>query len=52
MDSQPEVKSPELPKEVTLEHAMKIAENVWWRRELYSPAGLTHLFPGLGSKKK
>ena len=54
MDSQPvvnEVPTPEpVGTEVTVEQAMKIAERIWWSKNLYSPEGLTHLFPGLRSK--
>ena len=34
----------------TAAEAEVIAARVWWRTSLHSPAGLAHLFPGLGKK--
>ena len=33
--------------QLTTAQALKLAETIWWGRELYSREGLTHLFPGL-----
>ena len=42
---------PELPKvQLTTEQAIKLAETIWWQRNLHSREGLTHLFPGLRKK--
>lgn len=42
---------PDAPIEMTRQQFEAVKRTVWWHRELYSPVGLTHLFPGLGGKK-
>ena len=43
--------APGTPVDLTPDEVAQLKTHLWWKRELHSPAGLAHLFPGLGKKK-